>query len=263
MSPVIRTVAETGSTNADLAALARTGAAEGLWLRAERQTAGKGRQGRAWESPAGNLYASTLVRLYPTDPQAATLALVAAVALEETARLFYRHPRESGGLSPDRAANTTVREMGPRFRGDDEIVIKWPNDLLLGGAKLSGILLERVDDAVIIGFGVNLAHHPQALDRPATSLAAHGHAPDPQLFLETLAESLARWIARWRGEGLAPVRDRWLARAHPPGTALTARLADGTSLDGLFEGLDRDGALILRLADGAQRVIHAADVFLL
>jgi len=259
----IRTVAETGSTNADLALLARAGAVEGLWLRAERQTAGKGRQGRAWESPEGNLYASTLVRLYPTDPQAATLALVAAVALEETASLFYRHPRESGDPSPPRAANAPVREMGPRFRGGDGLILKWPNDLLLEGAKLSGILLERIDDAVIIGFGVNLAHHPETLDRPATSLAAHGHAPDPPLFLETLAESMARWLARWRGEGLPAIRDRWLARAHPPGTALTARLADGTSLDGLFEGLTGEGALILRLADGSTRVIHAADVFLL
>lgn len=235
MTPVIRTVAETGSTNADLAELARAGAVAGSWLRAERQTAGKGRQGRAWESPAGNLYASTLVRLYPTDPQAATLALVAAVALEEAVAVFL-----AGGAT-----------------------IKWPNDLLIDGAKLSGILLERVDDAVIIGFGVNLAHHPETLDRPATSLAAHGHAPDPQLFVETLAESFARWVARWRGEGLAPVRDRWLARAHLPGTALTVRLADHSSMDGLFDGLTSDGALILRLADGTSRVIHAADVFLL
>jgi BirA family biotin operon repressor/biotin-[acetyl-CoA-carboxylase] ligase len=219
-----------------VADLARAGAVEGLWLRAERQTAGKGRQGRAWESPVGNLYASTLVRLYPTDPQAATLALVAAVALDDAVRTF----------APEAP-----------------LVLKWPNDLLIDGAKLSGILLERADDAVVIGFGVNLAHHPQALDRPATSLAAHGHAPDPQLFLETLAESMARWLSRWRGEGLGAIRDRWLARAHPPGTALTARLADGTSLDGLFEGLTGDGALILRLADGAHRVIHAADVFLL
>jgi BirA family biotin operon repressor/biotin-[acetyl-CoA-carboxylase] ligase len=176
------------------------------------------------------------VRLYPTDPQAATLALVAAVALEDAVRTF----------APD-----------------TPLVLKWPNDLLIDGKKLSGILLERADDAVIIGFGVNLAHHPETLDRPATSLAAHGHAPAPDLFLETLAESMARWIARWRGEGLGAIRDRWLARAHPPGTALTARLADGTSLDGLFEGLTGDGALILRLADGAHRVIHAGDVFLL
>lgn len=233
LSHTIRTVAETGSTNADLAGLARSGAAEGLWLRAERQTAGKGRQGRAWASPEGNLYASTLVRTRPGEPPAATLALVAAVALEETVRVF-----------------------------GAEAVLKWPNDLLVDGEKLSGILLERVDDAVIIGFGVNLAHHPLDLDRPATSLAAQGSAADPQVFAETLAETFARWLSRWR-DGIAPVRDRWLARAHPPGTALTARLADGGAVDGLFDGLDAQGALILRLADGSRHAIHAGDVFLL
>lgn len=236
LTATIRTVAETGSTNADLAALALSGAAEGLWLRAERQTGGRGRQGRAWDSPPGNLYASTLVRLRPSDPPAATLALVAAVALEEAVAVFL--------------PGTCAR-------------LKWPNDLLIDGAKLSGILLERSGDAVVIGFGVNLAHHPQALDRPATSMAAHGAAPDPALFAETLAEGFARWLARWRGEGIAPVRDRWLARAHPPGTALTARLAEGAAIDGLFDGLDSTGALILRLADGGRRVIHAGDVFLL
>ncbi|MDP5278406.1 biotin--[acetyl-CoA-carboxylase] ligase [Sphingomonas sp. DG1-23] len=230
---MIRTVAETGSTNADMLGLARSGAAEGLWLRAERQTGGRGRQGRAWASPEGNLFVSTLVRVRLGEPPAATLALVAAVALEETARVF--------GL---------------------ETVLKWPNDLMVDGAKLSGILLERADDAVVIGFGVNLAHHPTNIDRPATSFAAHGAAPDPGIFAETLAESFARWLSRWR-DGIAPVRERWLARAHPIDTALTARLADGSSVDGLFGGLDPQGALILRLADGTSRVIHAGDVFLL
>lgn len=239
LSHTIRTVAETGSTNADMAELARSGAAEGMWLRAEGQTAGKGRQGRAWESPAGNLYASTLVRLRPADPSPATLALVAAVALEETVSTF---------LLTGEGAGTAL---------------KWPNDLLVGGAKISGILLERVENAVIIGFGVNLAHHPQSPDRPTTSLAMHGPAPDPQVFAETLAEAFERWLARWRGEGIGTIRDRWMARAHPPGTALTARLADGSAVEGLFEGLDGQGALILRLADGGRHVIHAGDVFLL
>ncbi|MDV3456775.1 biotin--[acetyl-CoA-carboxylase] ligase [Sphingomonas sp. HF-S4] len=229
----MRTVAQTGSTNADMLALARSGTAEGLWLRAERQTGGKGRQGRAWASPEGNLYISTLVRVRPGEPSPATLALVAAVALDDTARVF--------GLEP---------------------LLKWPNDLLVDGAKLSGILLERADDAVVIGFGVNLAHHPDDLGRAATSFAAHGAAPDPSVFAETLAEAFARWLSRWR-DGIAPVRDRWLARAHPKGTALTARLADGSAIDGLFDGLDPQGALILRLADGSARVIHAGDVFLL
>jgi len=233
LSIVIRTVAQTGSTNADMLELARSGATEGLWLRAERQTGGRGRQGRAWESPAGNLYASTLVRTRAGDPSPATLALTAAVALAEAVSVF----------TPG-------------------VQLKWPNDLLIAGAKLSGILLERAGDAIVIGFGVNLTHHPETLERPATSLAAHGSAPDPELFAETLAESFARWVSIWR-EGLGPVRERWLARAHPIGTALTARLADGTSVDGLFQGLDSDGALILRLADGTSHVIHAADVFLI
>ena len=142
-------------------------------------------------------------------------------------------------------------------------MLKWPNDLLLDGAKLAGILLERAGDAVVIGIGVNLAHHPTDTDRPATSLAAHGIAAEPAPFLDMLAETFARWLARWRREGIAPVRDRWVERAHPVGTALTARLPDGTAVDGLFERLDADGALILRLASGERRVIHAGDVFLI
>lgn len=245
-------------------ALARAGAAEGSWLRAERQTAGKGRQGRAWVSPEGNLYASTLVLLRPTDPAAATLALVAAVALEETVRAFLPSPFLLGDAERTRSLFQRASEGGAQRRnGEGELQLKWPNDILLDGAKLSGILLERTDKAVVIGMGVNLATHPDLADRPTTSLAAHGVIADPPVFLETLAETFARWLGQWRGEGLAPVRQRWLDRAHPVGTALTARMPDGSAIDGLFDGLDHDGALILRLADGTRQVIHAADIFLL
>ncbi len=250
---VIRTVFETGSTNADLLDLARNGADEGLWLRAERQTAGRGRQGRGWESPSGNLYASTLVRLRRDDPPAATLALVAAVALEEVVR--HRFPGE--GRGPVSGAST----LGPGLRRGS-ISIKWPNDLLLDGAKLSGILLERAGDAVVIGIGVNLAYHPDLRDRPTISLAAHGVVVAPSEFVERLADMLAAWLHIWRTEGLPPVVARWTERAHAPGTPLVARLSDGESIEGTFEGLSPDGALVLRLADGASRVIHAADVFL-
>ena len=232
----LRTVPETGSTNDDLALLARDGAPEGLWLRAERQTGGRGRQGREWHSPPGNLYASTLVRLRPGDPPAPTLALVAAVALHEVASVF---------------------------AGEAEIEIKWPNDLLVAGAKLSGILLERLGDSVVVGFGVNLADHPDETARPATSFGALGAAPDPARFLEALAESFARWLGRWRDEGLAPIRLRWLAAAHPRGTALSTHTASGAWVEGLFDGLDESGALRLRLADGSSQVIHAGDVFLI
>jgi BirA family biotin operon repressor/biotin-[acetyl-CoA-carboxylase] ligase len=237
-------VIETGSTNTDLLALARSGAPEGTWLRAERQTGGRGRQGRSWSSPPGNLYASTLVRVAPADPPALTLALVAAVALHETA-CVHSH-------------------VGNDRHGTPELLIKWPNDLLAGSpqagwAKLAGILLERADDAVVIGIGVNLAHHPTDLDRPTTSLAALiGTAPEPATFLDTLAEIFARTLAEWRRAGLQPIRTRWLAAAHPPGTALSTPAGDG-----LFDGLDETGALRLRLADGSTHVIHAGDVFLI
>ncbi|MEI5686841.1 biotin--[acetyl-CoA-carboxylase] ligase [Sphingomonas kyungheensis] len=234
----IRTVAATGSTNADMLLLARDGAAEGLWLRADRQTDGKGRLGRAWVSEPGNLYASTLVRLSHDDPPPATLALVAAVALHE-------------------AVGAVLPVGGPAA------TLKWPNDLLIGEAKLSGILLERSGDAVVVGIGVNLAHHPDLADRPTTSLAAQGAPVAAAVFAEELAEVFARWLAIWRGQGMAPVRDGWLAAAHPVGTPLHVRLPDGSSRDGLFAGLEADGALILHLASGQRHVIHAADVSVL
>lgn len=235
MNPNIRTLDETGSTNDDLAALAREGAPEGLWLRAERQSGGRGRQGRGWHSPPGNLYASTLVRVREPDPPAPSLALAAAVAVHETVLAF----------APDARPQ-----------------IKWPNDILAGGAKLAGILLERSGDAVVIGVGVNLAHHPEGLDRPVTSLAAlAGAAPEPGLFLEALADCFARWLARWRSDA-ATVRKAWLLAAHPVGTALTAQ-AGAERIEGLFDGLDETGALRLRLAEGAVHVIHAGDVFLI
>ncbi len=238
LTAVIHNVAETGSTNADMLAMAAAGATEGVWLRAERQTAGRGRHGRDWASPLGNLYASTLVRLAPGDPPAATLALVAAVAL---------HQSVAACLPAD----------APPAQ------IKWPNDLLIAGAKLAGILLERAGEAVVIGIGVNLAQSPSGLARPATSLAAQGACVAPEDFLEMVREELAAGIARWRRDGLSPVRDRWLAAAHPAGTALSVHLPGDVPLEGWFGGLDASGALILRLADGATRVIHAGDVFLL
>jgi BirA family biotin operon repressor/biotin-[acetyl-CoA-carboxylase] ligase len=232
---LIRTVAETGSTNDDVAALAREGAPEGAWLRAERQSGGRGRQGRAWQSPPGNLYASTIVRLRPGDPPASTLALLAAVALEDALSLHIYHSDALYVLQ-----------------------IKWPNDLLLGKAKLAGILLERTDDAVVIGFGVNLSSHPDLPDRPTTSLRAQGVHVSPEALTETLAEAVARWLSRWRAEGVHPIRKRWLAAAHPIGTPIST--SEG---EGLFDGLDEAGALRLRLPDGTTRVIHAGDVFLL
>jgi BirA family biotin operon repressor/biotin-[acetyl-CoA-carboxylase] ligase len=170
------------------------------------------------------------VRLRSDDPPAPTLALVAAVALHET-------------VSAHAA----------------DVRIKWPNDLMAGGAKLAGILLERESDAVVVGFGVNLAAAPEGLDRPATSVAAlAGAAPEPGTFAEQLADSLARWLDRWRREGLAPIRRQWIEAAHPIGTALSTPEGPGR-----FDGLDESGALRLRLSNGAVRLVHAGDVFLI
>ncbi len=112
---------------------------------------------------------------------------------------------------------------------------------------------------MVIGIGVNLAHHPEDIGRPATSLAAlTGAAPEPRAFLDILADAFSRWLGRWRTEGLSGIRSRWLEAAHPIGTALSTSAGDG-----LFDGLDETGALRLRLADGSTRVIHAGDVFLI
>ena len=231
------TLAETGSTNDAVAERAASGEAEGLWLRAERQTAGRGRRGREWSSPAGNLHVSSFVRLRDEDPPSQTLALVAAIALYDATKRYVPATR---------------------------LTVKWPNDLLLNGVKLAGILLERSGEVVVLGFGVNLASHPPDLDRPATSLAAVDvDLPSPDGFAAGLAEAFAAWLARWREAGLAAICEAWLARAHPVGMALVARLSDGDEVVGAFDGLAEDGALRLRLVDGTLRTIHAADVFTL
>lgn len=213
-------------------ALAASGSVrEGDWLVAERQSAGRGRQGRAWVSPPGNLYASGLVELRADDPPASTLALVAGLAVVEALGV--------SGLS-----------------------LKWPNDVLAGTAKLAGILLERQNDVVVIGVGANLAHHPDLPDRLTMSLAALGVTMSADTAISALAPAFARLVDIWRTKGLPAIRTAWLDRAHPVGTPLAAALPDGTRIEGSFDGLTPDCALQLRLPDGTIRVIHAGDVFL-
>lgn len=232
---MIETVAQTGSTNADLAARSLCGAVEErLWLVANRQTAGRGRQGRAWFDGSGNFMGSTAVAVRPGDPPAHTLALVAGLALHEV--LATRIPAPASGL------------------------LKWPNDVLIGPAKLAGVLLERAGDTVVVGIGVNLAVAPEVEGRETIALAAFGPAPDRDTFAQDLAAAFAADLARWRSYGLGPVIARWLAAAHPIGTALVVGEPGEAPLSGSFAGLDAEGALLLRLGDGTTRAIHAGEV---
>lgn len=237
LNPIFEEVDLTGSTNADLLTRAAQGAPEGLWLRADAQDGGRGRLGRSWESPKGNLFASTIVRLRETDPAPASLAFVTALAVFDA-----------------------IRQIAPHV----DIFLKWPNDILArDGSKLCGILLERASDAVIVGIGLNLIWHPENLDRKVSDLLTLGAVPpDAQSSVEIVAEAFARHVGIWRLAGLETIIRQWEAHAHPRGTALSARLPDGEELHGLFQGLDDQGALRLSLADGAIRAIHAADVFL-
>lgn len=231
-------VALTGSTNADLLQRAGEGAPEGLWLRADAQDGGRGRLGRTWVSPVGNLFASTIVRVRPTDPAPASLAFVAAVAVYDT-----------------------LRQIAPEV----VISLKWPNDVLAqDGGKLCGMLLERAGDAVVVGIGLNLVTHPRDLERKVSDLRTLGATPpDAQSCVEILADAFARWLAVWRQNGLPAIIRHWEAHAHARGTALSAKLPDGEELHGLYAGLEDDGALRLSLADGTIRAIHAADIFLI
>lgn len=227
---------ETGSTNADLAARIAAGGhvAEGHWLIADRQTAGRGRQGRQWFDGAGNFMGSTFVERRAGDPSPGTLALVAGLAVYEA--------------------------VGPLIPPPHRPELKWPNDVLIGGAKLCGILLEAVGAGVIVGIGVNLAAAPDLPDRATIALAQFGPEPDRDLFAATLARQFDIEVERWRTFGLEPLIRRWLLAGHPLGTPLLVGEPDEEPLRGTFAGLGTDGALQLRLADGSTRAIHAGEV---
>lgn len=229
-------MAQTGSTNMDLLGrIAHDEAiSEGYWLVANEQTDGRGRQGRSWLDAPGNFMGSTVVNLLPSDPLPASLSFVAAMAVYEVAVNHLAAPQT--------------------------LVIKWPNDLMLRGAKLSGILLERVGNAAVVGIGVNLAAAPLLGDRRTGYLAETGPAPGRDAFARELAASFDREIGRWREFGLDPLFSRLLAASYPLGSVLTVHGADGNKITGEFCGLDPDGALRLRLADGAVLAVHAGDI---
>jgi BirA family transcriptional regulator, biotin operon repressor / biotin---[acetyl-CoA-carboxylase] ligase len=194
------------------------------------QQAGRGRQGRTWASAPGNFYGSTLVELRSTDPPAQIVSLAAGLALIE--------------------AIDAALPAQP-------VILKWPNDLMLLGKKLAGILLERSGDRVVVGFGVNLATAPPLPDRQGASL---GGQVVPQAFAPLLAGSFARLVDLWRRSEPALLAHAWLARAHPIGTRLTVHASADETITGRFDGIESDGALRLRQDDGSLDIVRAGDV---
>ena len=207
-------------------------AVEGDWLVAGSQHAGRGRQGRTWESAEGNFFGSTLVSLKVGDPPAATLSLAAGVAL------------------------IRVVEAAAPATG---LILKWPNDLLMGPGKLGGILLERSGDRLVAGFGVNLASAPDLPGRPAAALSSVALV-SPQSFAPLLAGAFARALDMWRTDSQR-LSAAWMESAHPIGTPLTVHMGREHVVSGSFEGIEPDGALRLRREDGTIEIVRAGDIF--
>ena len=208
-------------------------AVEGDWLVALKQEGGRGRQGRVWQSIDGNFTGSTVVQLHAADPPAPALTLVAGLALIEAIDI----------AAPDASLS-----------------LKWPNDVMLGDAKLAGILLERSGDRVVVGFGVNLARAPDIPGRKTAALQPIADIP-PQALAPLLAGKFAQVMAAWRASEPAQFAQAWMARAHPVGTQLEVHSGPGERVAGTFDGIEPDGAMRLK-RDGKIDIIRAGDVSL-
>jgi BirA family biotin operon repressor/biotin-[acetyl-CoA-carboxylase] ligase len=228
-----------GSTMEEARRALRDGDSGKLWIVAREQTAGRGRHGRVWGSPPGNLYASLLLT-NPCEPALAPqLGFVAGLALHDAA----------------------AQVLGPAA---SDLKLKWPNDLLVDRAKTAGLLLEGESRAgrldLIIGFGVNIASCPQDTPYPATALAAHGPGATVEALLTALSEAWVSRFAVWsRPGGFGPIRTAWLEQAAFLGETITIRLGDGP-LSGVFAGLDASGRLELDTVDG-RHIIDAGDLY--
>jgi BirA family biotin operon repressor/biotin-[acetyl-CoA-carboxylase] ligase len=229
-SPRILHLGETGSTNADAMRLALKGEELPLWVVAERQTAGRGRSGRSWVSLEGNLYASVALCCSAPLENAGQLSLVAGISIIDAIR-----------------ANTELAS-------DAGLRLKWPNDVLIGGAKAGGILLEGTTArgspgfVAVIGFGLNITSAPDDLGRAATALSRHGSAPSVRNVLESLIERLAYWLDHWNaGLNFADIREAWTRRAGKLGEPITINTLQGT-VSGTYQGLTESGALKAEVA---------------
>lgn len=242
-----------GSTNALALERALAGETGPLWIVSKRQQSGRGRRGREWATPEGNLAATLLLSGLAGLSHAATLGFVAGLALGDALEAVV--PGRAVAIAPDGA------DAGSRRRFE----LKWPNDVLAGGAKLAGILLESaaLPDgrfAVATGIGVNVVAHPANLPYPATSLMALGAACDAETLFLALSDA---WIDNWRawdgGRGLAEIRRRWLGRAAGLGGEVAVR-QDGEVLRGTFETIDEDCRFVIRDRQGRAHAIAAGDV---
>jgi BirA family biotin operon repressor/biotin-[acetyl-CoA-carboxylase] ligase len=227
------------STNDEAKRYAEDGAGEGLVVTALEQTAGRGRQGKAWVSPPGNLFASLVLR--PACPAARAAELVFA----------------AGVAACDALTALLPTETKPRC--------KWPNDLMIKGRKVAGILAEAATDAsgacdfVVLGIGINVAHHPPEAAWPATSLAAQGATTDVEATLAHLVASWDEWYRRWHGEGFVTIRAAWLERAFALGQTIELK-QDRGARQGRFLGLDASGALVIETVTGKRETHHFGDV---
>tara|TARA_R110002051_G_scaffold89998_1_gene158536 strand:- start:735 stop:1484 length:750 start_codon:yes stop_codon:yes gene_type:complete len=244
VTPVpVRLLEETDSTNAEARRRAEAGESGPVWIVARRQTAGRGRRGREWIDQSGNLSATLLTTMRKSPAEAAQLTFVAALA---------------------------VADLVDSYAPPSLVSIKWPNDVLLAGQKVSGVLIESGGHAngtlwLAVGIGVNLCRAPSGLERPATAIVDHLRGdvivtPMIEVAARRLAEAFAVWLDRWETLGFQPVLDAWVARAPGLNGPAVARLGHET-VTGEAEGVAPDGALKLRLADGSLRLISAGDVF--
>lgn len=227
------------STNTRAMDLARAGEVGGLWVLADVQTGGRGRRGRAWVSPKGNLFASVLLIDPGPRERLGELPMVAAVALAE-------------------AVDRAVGSIGLAR-------LKWPNDLLVDGGKLSGILLEAQAlsggrTGVVCGFGVNVVAHPQIDAYATTDLTALGFRVSAEMMFERLAEQFALWLGHWQRDGFEPVREAWMKRALRLGEKIAVRMGEEL-IEGRFAEIDERGQMVLVLGNGNRKTISAGDVF--
>jgi BirA family biotin operon repressor/biotin-[acetyl-CoA-carboxylase] ligase len=245
---------EVGSTNAAALASANSGGESGQWLVTDRQTAGRGRRGRAWETPRGNLAATNLTILDLPPTVAATLGFVAGLSLDAALRHLAPSLQTATGL--DWAAGDDNR---------DRLRLKWPNDVLLDGRKLAGILLEAssLPDgrlAVATGIGVNVVSVPTDLPYPAISIAELGMPITAAALFEELSDAWAGHARSWdEGRGFPMIRKQWLDRAAGLGADVAVTVG-GKVFAGVFETIDQEGRLIIRAGDGGRHTISAGEV---